>query len=102
MLSRAVSRLEAEIDALTSELSPLKNFILPGGVPAAAWLQLCRCVCRRAEREVARLASLEQVPEGALAYLNRLSDFLFTAARWANAKSGRAETVWHDQAKPAA
>ena len=80
---------------MTSELEALKTFILPGGAPAAAWLHLCRAVCRRAERSVCRLSSLEKVPETAIVYLNRLSDHLFTAARWLNAKLGRAETPWH-------
>ena len=99
LLRDAVSRLEAESAAMSAELKTLGNFILPGGVPAAAWLHVCRAVCRRAERSACLLSSLEKVPEGALAYLNRLSDHLFTAARWLNAKSGRSETPWRGAAK---
>lgn len=83
-------RLEREIDAMTAELPPLKQFILPGGGPAGAALHLARGVCRRAERAVVPLDGVHDV----VVYLNRLSDHLFTAARWANMKSGRTETPW--------
>ncbi|MBI5631519.1 MAG: cob(I)yrinic acid a,c-diamide adenosyltransferase [Elusimicrobia bacterium] len=90
----ASQRLESEIDAMTAELAPLDKFILPGGSPAGASLHLARAVCRRAERSATLLASSESLPEGILVYLNRLSDYLFTAARWANKKAGQSETVW--------
>src|ERR1700756_1309702 len=94
ILESQVARLEGEIDALNAELAPLTSFILPGGSPAAAALHQARTVCRRAEREAVRLVeSGAQVSPPALRYLNRLSDFLFVAARFANDR-GRAEVLW--------
>lgn len=90
----AAKRLEAEIDAWTAELGPLKHFILPGGSLPGALLHVARTVCRRAEREVVRFSRRQAVPEGALVYLNRLSDHLFTAARWTNRKLRAPETAW--------
>ncbi len=90
----AAARLESEIDAWDGELEPLKNFILPGGGAAGAALHLARAVCRRAERRAAALSGADAAPAGTIVYLNRLSDWLFTAARWANKKSGRPETPW--------
>ncbi len=90
----APARLEAEIDAWEAELAPLKTFILPGGSPAAAALHVARAVARRAEREVVHLSKSEPAPEGIVVYLNRLSTWLFIAARWANRKLGKAETPW--------
>jgi cob(I)alamin adenosyltransferase len=87
-------RLERAIDAWESELPPLRQFILPGGTRTAAALHLARCVCRRAERRVVALASQAEVLPGTLAYLNRLSDFLFVAARLANHRARRTETPW--------
>jgi cob(I)alamin adenosyltransferase len=88
------ARLEAAIDAWDAALPPLRQFVLPGGTRTAAALHLARCVCRRAERRVVALgAGLEVAPE-TLAYLNRLSDFLFVAARVANQRAQREETVW--------
>jgi cob(I)alamin adenosyltransferase len=89
-----VARLEAEIDALNGGLPPLQSFVLPGGTPAAAALHLARTVCRRAERDAVRLVEAgEPVSGPAMRYLNRLSDFLFVAARWANGR-GEAEVFW--------
>jgi cob(I)alamin adenosyltransferase len=90
-----VDRLEREIDQLNAELSPLTSFVLPGGSPAAAALHLARTVCRRAERASVHLAGLEGEIVGApaLKYLNRLSDLLFVASRWANAK-GADDVLW--------
>jgi len=89
-----VTRLEQEIDALNAELPELKSFILPGGTPAAAALHLARTVCRRAERDTVRLiAAGEPVSGPALRYLNRLSDYLFVAARLAN-DAGRGDVTW--------
>ncbi len=87
-------QLEADIDALTADLAPLKHFVLPGGTPAAAALHLARTVCRRAERHVVETAALEEISADALHYLNRLSDFLFTLARWVNHAAGVDEPVW--------
>jgi cob(I)alamin adenosyltransferase len=90
-----VSRLEKEIDALNSELSPLTSFVLPGGSLAAAALHLARTVCRRAERAMVALAQKEGevVGESAIKFINRLSDFLFVAARFSNCK-GRDDVLW--------
>jgi cob(I)alamin adenosyltransferase len=90
-----VERLEREIDQLNAELSALTSFILPGGSPAAAALHQARTVCRRAERGVTYLMTIEGEVVGAdaLKYLNRLSDLLFVAARWANDK-GAADVLW--------
>ncbi|HET6376355.1 MAG TPA: cob(I)yrinic acid a,c-diamide adenosyltransferase [Methylocella sp.] len=90
-----VDRLEREIDALNAELAPLRSFILPGGSPAAAALHLARAVTRRAERLLVALAGMpdEGVGAPALRYVNRLSDFLFVAARYMNGK-GKADVLW--------
>ena len=88
-----VERLEAEIDAMNAHLEPLRSFILPGGSVLAAHLHLCRTVARRAERLVVELAALEEVNEAAIRYLNRLSDWLFVAARMAN-DGGKADVLW--------
>ncbi|MBI3554274.1 MAG: cob(I)yrinic acid a,c-diamide adenosyltransferase [Elusimicrobia bacterium] len=90
----ASARLEAEIDAMTASLKPLKSFILPGGSPAGASLHFARAVCRRAERSAVALSHSDRLPEGLIVYLNRLSDHLFTAARWANARAKSVETPW--------
>jgi cob(I)alamin adenosyltransferase len=90
-----VTRLEEDIDRLNAELSPLNSFVLPGGAPAAAALHLARTICRRAERAVLVLAATpdEPVSQPVLKYLNRLSDLLFVAARWANAR-GEDDVLW--------
>ena len=86
-------RLEAEIDSMINRLEPLKSFILPAGSALAAHLHLARTVSRRAERLAVELASAEEVNGAALTYLNRLSDWLFCAARIAN-DEGRADVLW--------
>lgn len=90
-----VERLEQEIDRLNGGLEPLNSFVLPAGSPAAAALHVARTVCRRAERAVVQLSETEGEVVGgpALRYLNRLSDLLFVAARWAN-DQGRADVLW--------
>jgi cob(I)alamin adenosyltransferase len=90
-----VTRLEAEIDELNAELQPLRSFVLPAGTPAAAALHLARTISRRAERLMVELAAQpsEIVGEPALKYINRLSDFLFVAARFANLKAG-GDVLW--------
>jgi len=90
-----VARLEDEIDALNRNLEPLRSFVLPGGSPAASFLHLARTVSRRAERLMVALAARPNEPIGppAIRYINRLSDFLFVAARYANDK-GKADVLW--------
>lgn len=89
-----VDWLEQIIDTLSQELPELKNFILPGGVLVSAHLHVARTICRRAERLVFALAETDAINEQALIYLNRLSDYLFTLARYENAQSDEAETKW--------
>ena len=90
-----VAWLEAEIDRLNGELEPLKSFILPGGSQASAYLHLARTVCRRAERIMVELKDRpgEDVSEPSLKYINRLSDYLFVAGRYANDKGAR-DVLW--------
>jgi len=90
-----VERLEREIDMMNAALEPLTSFILPGGTPAAAALHLARTIARRAERLLCALRDMPGEPVGApaLAYLNRLSDFLFVAARYANLQ-GNGDILW--------
>jgi cob(I)alamin adenosyltransferase len=90
-----VAWLEAEIDRLNDDLDPLRSFVLPGGSAAAAHLHLARTICRRAERLIAELAAQpsEPVTPAVLKYVNRLSDFLFVASRYANEK-GASDILW--------
>jgi cob(I)alamin adenosyltransferase len=90
-----VTRLEAEIDQMNSELQPLRSFVLPGGTPAGAALHVARTVSRRAERLMVELSSLpdEPVSAPALKYINRLSDFLFVASRYVNDR-GKGDILW--------
>lgn len=97
--ARWVEPLEAAMDRWDGELPPLRQFVLPGGTRTAAALHLARCVCRRAERRVVALAAEVEVAPAVLAYLNRLSDFLFVAARLANHRARREEVLW-DAARP--
>ncbi len=88
------SRLEEAMDAWDEELPALSKFVLPGGTRAAAALHLARTVCRRAERRVVLLAEAVELDPVVLVYLNRLSDFLFVAARVANHRARREEPLW--------
>ncbi len=90
-----VDRIEAEIDQLNADLAPLRSFVLPGGTPAATHLHLARTVSRRAERLMTELAQTpgEIVGAPALKYINRLSDFLFVASRYLNAKAA-GDVLW--------
>lgn len=83
-----IDSLEALIDTLTNKMPPNTSFVLPGGSAAGAQAHVCRAVCRRAERAVISLAKHHDVPEVVYAYLNRLSDFLFTFARFVNIEAG--------------
>ena len=105
VIDAQVERLESEIDALNRELQPLRSFVLPGGTQAASFLHLARTISRRAERLMVALAARPNEPVGgsALRYINRLSDFLFVAARYANDKGQvrRAVGPWPEPvAKP--
>lgn len=90
----SVTALETLIDELVKMVGPLENFILPGGCMGAAFLQLARTVCRRAERTVVALARAEDVNPDVLIYLNRLSDALFVMARYENHVRGVSEPLW--------
>jgi cob(I)alamin adenosyltransferase len=93
IIEAQAERLEREIDALNGELDPLKSFVLPGGTAAAAHLHMARTIARRAERLMVELSRQEKVGAAALKYINRLSDFLFVAARFANDR-GQADILW--------
>jgi len=93
ILPSQTDRLEKELDALNEDLSPLNSFVLPGGSPPAAYLHLARTVTRRAERRVVTLGKDQDINPAALKYLNRLSDFLFVAARWCN-DQGESDVKW--------
>ena len=90
-----VAWIEGEIDRLNSELAPLKSFVLPGGTAAASYMHLARTICRRAERIMVELRDKpgETVTDASLQYVNRLSDFLFVAGRYANDKGAR-DVLW--------
>jgi cob(I)alamin adenosyltransferase len=89
-----VTRLEKRIDAFESELPPLKTFILPGGCELAARLHLARTICRRAERRLVAFNKDQTLPPLMVMYLNRLSDWLFVQARWANKQARVADVPW--------
>lgn len=89
-----VLRLERAIDQLEGDLPPLQTFILPGGSRAAAQLHVARSVCRRAERHVVALAESDAIRPELIRYLNRLSDLLFVAARYANLRANVADIPW--------
>lgn len=95
VIEAQVTRIESEIDQLNAGLAPLKSFILPGGTQAAAHLHLARTIARRAERIMVELSRFEgeTIDPPALKYINRLSDFLFVAARFAN-DGGKADILW--------
>lgn len=93
--------LERAIDEAQRDLTPLANFIHPGGSPAGAFLHLARTICRRAERLLVTLAQTQSGISGdAVRYLNRLSDALFVWARWINAESGEPEHLWNSATRP--
>jgi cob(I)alamin adenosyltransferase len=95
-----VERLEALCDELNADLPMLKSFVLPGGTEVAARIHVARTVCRRAEREALVADGENGINPLVLAYLNRLSDFLFIAARTANAAAGRDEPLWRPGGNP--
>jgi cob(I)alamin adenosyltransferase len=95
---RHIAFLDQLIERLNAQLTPLKNFVLPGGTPAAAQLHVARTVCRRAEREVIALAAQEPVGPHVVMYLNRLSDVLFILSRYENKLAGVDESTWDSRA----
>lgn len=92
--SARIEDLERAIDTMERDLPQLKNFILPGGSSGAAALHVCRTVCRRAERLVVALGDETDATRSTIAYLNRLSDYLFVAARFANLRAGVDDVPW--------
>ena len=92
--AQRIAELEESIDAMERELAPLTNFILPGGSLPAAHLHVARTVCRRAERRVVSLRDESPATLSTIAYLNRLSDYLFVAARFANRRANVADVDW--------
>jgi cob(I)alamin adenosyltransferase len=90
-----VPRLESQIDAAETQLTPLRNFILPGGCETAARLHLARTICRRAERSLVQLSLKESVAPVILTEINRLSDWLFVFARLANKRAGNEDILWN-------
>jgi cob(I)alamin adenosyltransferase len=89
-----VAEMESWMDEAEDALPPLRAFVMPGGSPAGAALHFARTVCRRAERRVLALAATQPVADAIVVYLNRLSDYLFVAARLANDAAGAAEREW--------
>jgi cob(I)alamin adenosyltransferase len=90
----SVERLEHEIDAAEKDLSPLREFILPGGSESAARLHIARAICRRAERLLVALTAQHPIDAALLQYVNRLSDWLFVQARWLNKQQQVADIPW--------
>ena len=89
-----IQELEKAMDEFSSELPPLKNFILPGGSRAGGFAHLARTVCRRAERATVALQETDHVEDDVIIYINRLSDFFFVLARHLNRLFGNEETIW--------
>ncbi len=92
--SRHIELMEQSIDKYQAELTPLAQFVLPGGTRSAAHLHVARCVCRRAERFVVSLGHREELREAPMIYLNRLGDLLFVLARVANHRDGSGDVYW--------
>lgn len=93
-LEKRVKEFEKFIDQMTQNLPPLKNFILPGGGKAGSMLHLARAICRRAERKIVALNNKQKIGNNIIIYLNRLSDLLFTMARFTNFKEKKKEVIW--------
>ncbi|MBI3779241.1 MAG: cob(I)yrinic acid a,c-diamide adenosyltransferase [Gammaproteobacteria bacterium] len=94
MTDAQIGRLDTALEKFNARLSPLKEFILPGGSETAAICHVTRSVCRRAERDVWHLGEAEKIGAAAAKYLNRLSDLLFVLARVLNVHAGRADVLW--------
>ena len=93
IVASQVASLESDLDQLNDDMDALKSFVLPGGSAPAAYLHQARTVARRAERSMVTLAMNTPVNDQAMAYINRLSDFLFVAARWCN-EQGDQDVLW--------
>lgn len=89
-----VTSLENAIDAIDAVVPEMKSFVLPGGHVTVSYCHIARCVCRRAERSVLRLAENEKVEEIHSKYLNRLSDYLFMLSRWYSLQLKATEIAW--------
>ena len=89
-----IERIEKLIDRCQKDLEPLKSFILPGGGRIGAYLHQCRTVCRRAERDILRLSRTEEINDGVLKYVNRLSDLFFVLSRWIAKQTSEPEYLW--------
>lgn len=94
-----VTALENQLDEWNETLTPLKEFILPGGSRAAAFCHLARTVCRRAERQMTTLNSQEKITDVSLQYINRLSDLLFVLCRVLNKEAGVPDVLWQNEFK---
>ncbi|MEC7671754.1 MAG: cob(I)yrinic acid a,c-diamide adenosyltransferase [Pseudomonadota bacterium] len=96
IVNNYVKNLEREIDKLNSQLEPLRSFILPGGTKVSAYIHIARTIARRCEREMIELRQIEkaEISKEAVQYINRLSDFLFVAARYVNLKSDFDDILW--------
>ncbi len=94
---RHVELMEHRIDLLEEKLEPIRYFILPGGSETAARLHICRTVARRAERLIVNLSAIEEINDYDLRYINRLSDFLFVLARYANHVQGTKDVRWQQE-----
>ncbi len=97
---QAIAQLDEELQRLNAELPPLKEFILPGGTPAAAHCHMARTICRRAERSVISFSRETELNSHAVAYLNRLSDLLFVIARVLTRGHAIEEPQWHSKRTP--
>jgi cob(I)alamin adenosyltransferase len=97
-----IKNIEKVIDKCQEDLEPLNSFILPGGGRVGGYLHQCRTVCRRAERDILRLAREETVSDCLLKYVNRLSDLFFVLSRWISKQTGEQEYLWQRglEAKP--
>lgn len=93
-LSKGIVEMETSIDNMTESMPKLSNFILPGGTELAARFHICRAVSRRAERAISNVANIEVIDERVLQYVNRISDYLFTKARWSNHFAGVSDIKW--------
>lgn len=93
-LEKRVKEFEDFIDKMTEKMPPLKNFILPGGEKAGATLHLARAISRRAERKIVEFNHKKQIDKNIIMYINRLSDLLFTMARFVNFKENQKEIIW--------